>query len=82
MRARSPSATEGSAAMVHVTEMGPPLGAGIPKSPSFHQGLAYAAENNEQPDPNMNGFDKYYDSSSASALQYQPLQPLLVGTSA
>ena len=60
--------------MVHVTDMGPPLGAGIPKSPSFHQGLAFAADT--APD-GYGHFGKYY--ASAAALQYQPLQPLLVG---
>lgn len=77
--------------MVHVTEMGPPLGAGLPKSPSFHKGLAYAGDNNQQvsqaaPDSQAAynntanaGYGRYY--SPATLDQYQPLQPLLVGKS-
>lgn len=58
--------------MVHVGGgMNPSVGSGLPKSPSFHQGLAYAAVlphdmNNKQRQP-------------ISALQYQPLQSLLLG---
>ncbi|XP_015520474.1 serine/threonine-protein phosphatase 2A 56 kDa regulatory subunit gamma isoform isoform X5 [Neodiprion lecontei] len=58
--------------MVHVSGMAPSLGSttgGLPKSPSFHQGLAFATvlphEINKQ-------------GPSASALHYQPLQPLLI----
>ncbi|XP_011503604.1 PREDICTED: serine/threonine-protein phosphatase 2A 56 kDa regulatory subunit gamma isoform-like isoform X4 [Ceratosolen solmsi marchali] len=58
--------------MVHVTEIGPPLAAGIPKSPSFHQGLAFASET--LPD-SYGHLDKFH--ASAAAIQYQPLQPLL-----
>lgn len=73
--------------MVHVTDMGPPLGAGIPKSPSFHQGLAFAADGAAEDE--VDGgcyaalhFGKYYGGSSAAAaaIQYQPgLQPRLHG---
>ncbi|KAH0568437.1 serine/threonine-protein phosphatase 2A 56 kDa regulatory subunit gamma isoform-like isoform X4 [Cotesia glomerata] len=56
--------------MVHVGGISPSLGSGLPKSPSFHQGLAFAAviqphDSNKQYQP-------------ISALHYQPLQPLLI----
>lgn len=58
--------------MVHVGGISPSLGSGLPKSPSFHQGLAFAAviqphDSNKQYQP-------------ISALHYQPLQPLLIGS--
>ena len=59
--------------MVHVGEMGPPLGVGLPKSPSFHQGLAFATV--------LRKYDTNKPCPSNSALQYQPLQPLLIGNS-
>lgn len=62
--------------MVHVGGIAPSLtgsgGVGLPKSPSFHQGLAFATVLPH--DINKQG------SASASALHYQPLQPLLIGT--
>lgn len=56
--------------MVHVGGISPSMGSGLPKSPSFHQGLAFAAvlpqDSNKQYQP-------------VSTLHYQPLQPLLIG---
>ncbi|KAK0080166.1 hypothetical protein PV325_000358 [Microctonus aethiopoides] len=55
--------------MVHVGGISPSMGSGLPKSPSFHQGLAFAAvlpqDSNKQYQP-------------VSTLHYQPLQPLLI----
>lgn len=56
--------------MVHVGGISPSLGAGLPKSPSFHQGLALATVLPQDP-------NKAYPVTFA--LHYQPLQPLLIG---
>lgn len=57
--------------MVHVRGIGPAVGViGLPKSPSFHQGLAFATALPQEP-------HKFYPASFA--LHYQPLQPLVIG---
>ncbi|XP_058799908.1 serine/threonine-protein phosphatase 2A 56 kDa regulatory subunit gamma isoform isoform X4 [Phymastichus coffea] len=62
--------------MVRVSSVAPPVGAGIPKSPSFHQGLAFAADGGA--DGTVDGTRASGKFCVASALQYQPLQPLLL----
>ncbi|KAL0118569.1 hypothetical protein PUN28_009320 [Cardiocondyla obscurior] len=57
--------------MVHVGGIGPSLGGALPKSPSFHQGLALATV---LPQDSSKGYPVTY------ALHYQPLQPLLIET--
>lgn len=57
--------------MVHVGGISPSLGSGLPKSPSFHQGLAFAAV--------IQPHDSNKQYQTISALHYQPLQPLLIG---
>lgn len=56
--------------MVHVGGIGPTLGGALPKSPSFHQGLALATV---LPQDSSKGYPVTF------ALHYQPLQPLLIG---
>lgn len=58
--------------MVHVGGISPSLGGGLPKSPSFHQGLALATV---LPQDSNKAYPVTF------ALQYQPLQPLLIGKS-
>lgn len=57
--------------MVHVSDATPTLSTGLPKSPSFHQDLAFAAYSAQE-------FNKFYP--AVNTLYYQqPLQPLLIG---
>lgn len=56
--------------MVHVGGISPSLGGALPKSPSFHQGLALATV---LPQDSNKGYPVTF------ALHYQPLQPLLIG---
>ena len=57
--------------MVHVSDVAPTLKSGLPKSPSFHQDLAFAAYAAQ-------GLNKFCP--AITALHYQqPLQPLLIG---
>ena len=56
--------------MVHVGGIGPSLGGALPKSPSFHQGLALATVLSQD---SSKGYPVTF------ALHYQPLQPLLIG---
>jgi len=56
--------------MVHVGGISPSLGGALPKSPSFHQGLALATVLPQES-------SKAY--AVTFALHYQPLQPLLIG---
>lgn len=56
--------------MVHVGGISPSLGGALPKSPSFHQGLALATV---LPQDLNKGYPVTF------ALHYQPLQPLLIG---
>ncbi|KAI4504176.1 hypothetical protein M0802_000647 [Mischocyttarus mexicanus] len=58
--------------MVHVGGIGPAIGViGLPKSPSFHQGLALATVLPQEP-------PKFYPATFA--LHYQQLQPLVIET--
>ncbi|KYN28842.1 Serine/threonine-protein phosphatase 2A 56 kDa regulatory subunit delta isoform [Trachymyrmex cornetzi] len=57
--------------MVHVGGIGPSLGGALPKSPSFHQGLALATVLSQD---SSKGYPVTF------ALHYQPLQPLLIET--
>lgn len=70
--------------MVHVGGISPSLGSGLPKSPTFHQGLAFAAvqphDNNKQQQQQPPYSNIPNAQQPPANLYYQPIRPLLVGT--